>query len=72
MANNSVHVSVGFPWMMILLVIFIALKVSGVIAWSWWAVFMPVIIPVVIIGIILLLCGLAIVIGVACDGGNKK
>lgn len=72
MANNSMHVSVGFPWMMILLVIFIALKVAGVIAWSWWAVFMPVIIPIVIIWIIFLLCGLVIVVGVACDGWNKK
>lgn len=32
----------------ILTLIFIVLKLAGVIAWSWWAVFSPMLISVVI------------------------
>ena len=36
-------------FMQLLLLLFIGLKLSGNIDWSWWAVFLPAIIPSVII-----------------------
>ena len=44
----------GFPFFPILALIFITLKLTGVIAWSWWAVLAPMWIPA-IIGILILL-----------------
>ena len=41
----------------ILTIIFILLKVFGVISWSWWVVFLPEIIAVVIY-LIVFICGL--------------
>lgn len=37
----------------ILTIIFVLLKVSGVISWSWWIVFLPEIIAVVVYALIL-------------------
>lgn len=37
----------------ILTIVFVCLKISGVIAWSWWLVFLPVIIWLVIAVLIL-------------------
>lgn len=37
----STNVSVKFPLLSVLGVLFIALKLTGVIAWSWWLVLLP-------------------------------
>ena len=41
------------PWV-ILTIVFIVLKLTGVIDWSWFYVLLPTIIPLAIAGIILL------------------
>lgn len=35
-----------FPWLYILGIIFIILKLCGTITWSWWFVLMPIYIPI--------------------------
>lgn len=42
----------------LLFLVFLALKLSGLIAWSWWCVFMPIILP----GAVFLVC--AVLVGV--------
>lgn len=45
--------SASFPFLSILCLIFIALKLTGVIVWSWWWVLSPIWIPLVIVVAIL-------------------
>lgn len=51
-----------FPFFSILTLIFITLKLTGVIAWSWWWVLSPVLIPIALVAIILLVVGLAMLV----------
>lgn len=53
--------SIGF--LDLLLILFIGLKLGGVITWSWWWVFAPIWIPVcvILIGVIIFFVGLGIV-----------
>ena len=37
----------------ILFIVFVVLKLTNVIAWSWWLVFSPLWIPIVLTGLIL-------------------
>lgn len=56
--NASTTVTCGSSGLELLLVAFIVLKLTGVIAWSWWWVLSPFWIPlavVLIIGIIWLI-----------------
>ena len=50
--NQSVR-TIGFTGLLGLL--FIALKLTGVIDWSWWLVLLPVYAPLALVGIILLI-----------------
>ena len=43
---------IGFSWALTL--IFIVLKLTNVIAWSWWWVFAPIWIPIIIVFLTLL------------------
>lgn len=52
------EVSVNLSIMPILLVVFIVMKVAGVIEWSWWWVFCPVWIPLAFILFICLIYGI--------------
>ena len=54
--NNSISGGIGFFGL--LTILFIALKFTGYIDWSWWWVLSPVWIPIVIIGIIILFIAL--------------
>lgn len=38
----------GTPLITLLLVLFIGLKLTGIITWSWWWVFAPVWIPILL------------------------
>ena len=51
-SNQSVK-TIGFTGLLGLL--FIALKLTGVIDWSWWLVLLPIYAPLAIVGIILLI-----------------
>ena len=59
MADNKNFFSVGF--LDLLGIVFIALKLSGKIDWSWWWVLCPIYIPLVIIAIIFIVAIVAIV-----------
>ena len=48
MADNSTT-TVSFPFFSILALIFITLKLTGYIAWSWWLVLSPIWIPLCIV-----------------------
>ena len=50
--SNNVNVTVSIPWMTLLTVMFIVLKLTNLIAWSWWWVFSPIWIPVAIVGVL--------------------
>jgi fatty acid desaturase len=51
----------GISFLGALTLLFIALKLTGHIAWSWWWVLSPLWIPfaIVLCGFILVLCGIA-------------
>ena len=47
MAENSVKIS--FPMMSVLFIVFLVLKLTNVITWSWWWVTAPLWIPFVLV-----------------------
>ena len=51
-SNQSVR-TISFTGLLGLL--FIALKLTGVIDWSWWLVLLPIYAPLALVGIILLI-----------------
>lgn len=55
MSEHKTYRGLGF--LDVLLVIFVVLKLVGVITWSWWIVLIPlwIIIGIIILGIIILL-----------------
>jgi hypothetical protein len=60
--------SIGICWL--LTIIFMVLKLTGTIAWSWWWVFSPLWIPFVLaIGIAFIVL---IVVGISMALENKK
>ena len=66
MSNTTVRA--GGPGLLTLLtVLFVGLKLGGVITWSWWWVLSPTLIP---LGLTLcvLIVALFVVIGLACFG----
>ena len=65
--SNTTKVQGSFPFLSILCLIFITLKLTGYIAWSWWWVLAPIWIPVTIVLAIFVVVGM---IGVA--EYNKK
>ena len=48
MAESS-NKEITFPFLPILALIFITLKLTGHITWSWWWVLSPILIPVILI-----------------------
>lgn len=56
----------SFPFLQILTLIFITLKLLGHITWSWWWVIAPLWIPLVVVGSIFIIIG--IVVGVIALG----
>jgi len=47
--NRTINISL--PW---LTIVFIILKLTGVIAWSWWWVFSPLWIPYAVMSLVLI------------------
>ena len=45
--NNTTHTGLGF--LSILTLIFVVAKIMGYLSWSWWVVFLPMLIPVALI-----------------------
>lgn len=57
-ATTNVSTGIGFPGL--LAILFIALKLTGVIAWPWLWVLCPLWIPLAIVLATLLVCGLVV------------
>ena len=53
MADNNTSSGIGFFGL--LTIVFIVLKLTGFIAWSWWWVLAPIWGPVFVVGVTLLL-----------------
>ena len=66
MSNTTVR-TCGPGLLTLLTVLFVGLKLGGVITWSWWLVLSPTLIP---LGLTLcvLIVALFVVIGLACFG----
>lgn len=45
--SNSVKVNTGIGFFGLLTIVLIVLKLTGVIAWSWWLVMLPFFIPLI-------------------------
>lgn len=52
MSDKQTVVVGGFPFASILALIFITLKLIGMITWSWWWVLSPLWIPILIIAVL--------------------
>lgn len=65
--SDTTKVQGSFPFLSILCLIFITLKLTGYIAWSWWWVLAPIWIPVTIV------LAIFVVVGMICVAEyNKK
>lgn len=55
--RSSVDVNLGGLFPTLLLILFITLKLCGVIAWSWWWVLSPLWIPLLIgvVGVVIII-----------------
>jgi CHASE2 domain-containing sensor protein len=56
--SNTTKVQSSFPFLSILCLIFITLKLTGYIAWSWWLVLAPIWIPISIILVVFVIVGM--------------
>jgi len=59
MASSSESSSGGIGFTGLLTVLFVGLKLTNVIAWSWWWVLSPIWIPFLLMIIILIIGGIA-------------
>ena len=62
MSNNKSNSSNGIGLGMILFLIFMTLKLTGDIAWSWWWVTSPLWIPVLLVLVVFAVIGIVYVI----------
>lgn len=53
MSNKEIDISVGPGFCGFLAILFIGLKLTGYITWSWWWVLSPIWIPVVVVLVVL-------------------
>ena len=56
--SNTTKVQGSFPFLSILCLIFITLKLTGYIVWSWWWVLAPIWIPISIILVVFVIVGM--------------
>ena len=59
MKVENVKVNYSWPFSLILFLAFFFAKIFDKIDWSWWWIFSPLWIPLAIIGVILLIMGIA-------------
>jgi hypothetical protein len=60
--NKTVTASPSLSFCSLLTLLFIGLKLTHVIAWSWWLVLLPTYGPIVFLVTIALICGLGAVL----------
>lgn len=56
MKDNNISIGGGF--LPLLTVLFVGLKLTGYIAWSWWWVLAPLWIPLALVLVLLLIVGI--------------
>jgi len=49
MNNNTDTTKTGLGFLSMLTLIFVVAKIMGYLSWSWWVVFLPMLIPVALI-----------------------
>ena len=59
MSNNNNQSGGGVGFLGLLAIVFIALKLTGFITWSWWAVLAPIFVPIVLIITLLVVLSLS-------------
>ena len=60
------NASAGFPLVSILTIIFVITKLMGLVTWSWWWVFSPLLISAgVLLAILLVALGVMVLAGLA-------
>lgn len=62
MEKTKVSVSGGVSFTGLLQIVFIVLKICGVITWSWWLVLLPTLIEVGIAIIALIILGIYLIV----------
>ena len=62
MNDNNIKVVVNMPFCTILFIVFLVLKLTNVIGWSWWWITAPLWIPVSIMLIVLVILGIVSII----------
>lgn len=71
MSNNTSSSSSGIGFIGLLTIVFIALKLTNYIDWSWWFVLLPMLIPFYLLAIGLILWGLGIALEKLTSGKKK-
>jgi len=61
------EIEIGGGFLGVLTIVFVIAKLWGVINWSWWLVFLPVLIPLGIVLLIFLLILITLVVVVIMD-----
>lgn len=56
--SKKVEINIGGSGLTLLSILFIGLKLTGYITWSWWWVLSPVWIPIALILVLLLILGI--------------
>jgi membrane protein implicated in regulation of membrane protease activity len=67
MKSKTININLT-PIAIIMTVVFVVLKLCGVIAWSWWLVLLPVI----VVGVLLILACLSIVLIALCFNRSEE
>ena len=71
-SSSSSSSSGGIGFCGLLTIVFVALKLTGVIDWSWWAVTTPIWIPIVIVLTIILVIFIIFQISEKIDTIKRK
>jgi len=72
MSSESGSRSGGIGFLGLLAIVFITLKLTNYIAWSWWWVLAPLWFPAAVVGIVILLALLAGIALVAMENSVSK
>lgn len=72
--RNSNHTSSGIGFTGVLFIVFLVLKLTNNIDWSWWWVTSPLWIPLALLGLIgvLYLAGYLFIAGISMIAGRKS